>query len=293
MQNLQYFLKTIPFVVNMGASAPPSVRLLPSRPYTGSPIGTTYEVHLFASNSPDELPKKRKMVQMSLRLLEKTPREIPPRSIITMEKRYLFSDQVLQIHARLDNGVYEENDTVNVCLQLKRSGGHGVRKAKVSLIQQVGVAMFSTGNFKNAVGGVSIIERLDPADGFHKASLSLTIAKSKGYSWIAMDETAKKDTELKWMAPSVVHATKTMFIIRVHYFVQIVLCFGMMQRDIVLKLPFLLRRSKQQLQAEEALRRSATSGKKTASAAAQTQNKSEAGKTLSADAPAKVNQEQK
>ena len=29
----------VPFVVDMGAVAPPSIRLIPCRPYTGAPIG--------------------------------------------------------------------------------------------------------------------------------------------------------------------------------------------------------------------------------------------------------------
>ena len=45
--NHQGFL-AVPFVMDMGVSAPPSVRLLPCRPYAGAPIGTTYEVQLFA-----------------------------------------------------------------------------------------------------------------------------------------------------------------------------------------------------------------------------------------------------
>ncbi len=39
---------TFPFSLDLGTSAPPSVRLLPCRPYSGAPIGTTYEVQLFA-----------------------------------------------------------------------------------------------------------------------------------------------------------------------------------------------------------------------------------------------------
>ena len=66
---------------------------------------------------------------------------------------------------------------------------------------------------------------------------------TKEYSWVAMDETAKKDSDIKHLAPSVVHATKSMFIIRVQYYVQIMLCFGMLQRAISVKLPFLLKRS--------------------------------------------------
>ena len=56
----------VPFVVDMGVTAPPSVRLIPCRPYTGSPIGTTYEVQLFPSTCLEEYPGRRKMVQVKI-----------------------------------------------------------------------------------------------------------------------------------------------------------------------------------------------------------------------------------
>ena len=51
LANAQGFI-AIPFVVNIGTSAPPSVRLIPCRPYAGAPIGTTYEVQLFTGIIP-------------------------------------------------------------------------------------------------------------------------------------------------------------------------------------------------------------------------------------------------
>ncbi len=57
-----------------------------------------------------------------------------------------------------------------------------------------------------------------------------------------MDETSKKDSENTHFAPTVVHSSKAMFIVRVSYFVQVVLFFGMLSRPISLKLPFMLKR---------------------------------------------------
>ncbi len=61
------------------------------------------------------------------------------------------------------------------------------------------------------------------------------------YSWVAMDETAKRDADIRHLAPTVVHASKAMFIIRVHYYVQVRLWFGVLRKALSLKLPFLLR----------------------------------------------------
>lgn len=127
----------LPFAMDMGASAPPSVRLLPCRPYNGAPIGTTYEVQLFAGKTPEDLPKRRKMVQMSLRLFERLPKDLPPRAVVTVEKNYVFSENNLLVQARLDAGVYAESDVAHVALTVRRPGGHGVRRIKVTAVQQV------------------------------------------------------------------------------------------------------------------------------------------------------------
>ena len=101
--------------------------------------------------------------------------------------------------------------------------------------------MFSTGNFKNNVGCVA--EDINPEDTCYKANLTIKIDLSKDYSWVAMDETAKRDSDMRLLAPSVIHANKSMFIIRVSYYVHVVLNFGALQRDMSLKLPFLLKRT--------------------------------------------------
>ena len=92
---------------------------------------------IIAGRSPDDLPKKRRMVQMSLRLFERMPRELPSKPIVSVEKNYIFSEHNLNIQAKLDSGVYAESDTIHLSLQVKRPGGHGVRKIKITTMQQV------------------------------------------------------------------------------------------------------------------------------------------------------------
>jgi len=53
----------------MGMTAPPSVRLIPCRPYNGAPIGTTYMVHVFAGNGIEDYPGRKKVVQAKNNLL--------------------------------------------------------------------------------------------------------------------------------------------------------------------------------------------------------------------------------
>ncbi len=84
---------------------------------------------------------------------------------------------------------------------------------------------------------------LDPTDPCYRATVPVRLRQGgRGdYSWVAMDETAKKDADIRSLAPTVVHASKAMFIIRVHYYIQIRLWFGVLRKTLSLKLPFLLR----------------------------------------------------
>ena len=94
---------------------------------------------MFASTSPDELPKRRKMVQMSLRLFEKIPKEIGPSPNVVVVKNYVLSDKPLTISAKLDKGNYAQGEEIQLTLKFHRKDKqpHGIRKVKVTLFQQV------------------------------------------------------------------------------------------------------------------------------------------------------------
>ena len=59
-----------------------------------------------------------------------------------------------------------------------------------------------------------------------------------------MEETSKKETELTQLAPSLFYANKCLFVVRVTYYVQVGLVFGILSRPLWLKLPFVLKRAK-------------------------------------------------
>ena len=77
--------------------------------------------------------------------------------------------------------------------------------------------------------------------------IPLKVELSQDYSWVAMDEPSRRDepTATGSLAPTVSHSSKdaSKFIIRVRYYVHVVLCFGMLHRAISMKLPYLLKRT--------------------------------------------------
>ena len=108
---------------------------------------------------------------------------------------------------------------------------------------QVSVAMFSTGNFKNNIGENTSFERPDPNDSEYNQVIPIKIELGNDYAWAAMDETARKDAELTQLAPTVTHSNKCLFVVRVTYYLQVVVLFGLLKRPVAIKLPFLLQRT--------------------------------------------------
>jgi len=103
--------------------------------------------------------------------------------------------------------------------------------------------MFSSGNFKNNIGVNKDVPRPDFRQSDYNEVIPIKIELSAEYAWAAMDETSKKETELSQLAPTVTHSNKALFVVRVTYFVQVQLVFGLLKRPIVLKLPFILKRT--------------------------------------------------
>ena len=82
------------------------------------------------------------------------------------------------MESSLDSNAYVESDKMFLSLKVRRtggSGGHGMRRVKINMVQQVGVAMFSTGNFKNVVGSTTI--EINAAESFFADVVSGRISR--------------------------------------------------------------------------------------------------------------------
>lgn len=62
----------VPFSLEIGTLAPPSVQLLPAKRYTGAPIGTSYDVRVYTAEAiVDERVQRRSTVRLGIRLIHK------------------------------------------------------------------------------------------------------------------------------------------------------------------------------------------------------------------------------
>ena len=115
---------------------------------------------------------------------------------------------------------------------------------------------------KNNIGSNEDALRPDPQENDFTATVPIKIELSKDYAWAAMEESSKKENELTHLAPTVMHSNKCLFVVRVTYYLQVVMMFGMLKRPIAIKLPFILKRT-----SERKVSMAATAQTTTASAA--------------------------
>lgn len=93
-----------PFEIEIGSSLPPSTRLQPTRPYSGSPIGTTYSISVFPSsettgdNCSKELVDSKETITMVFWVMETFPPVINIRPTVSMSRANMFSDGEIFVH---------------------------------------------------------------------------------------------------------------------------------------------------------------------------------------------------
>ncbi|XP_014223604.1 beta-arrestin-1-like [Trichogramma pretiosum] len=60
-----------PFTISVSPYAPPSVQLIPAKEYNGAPIGTRYDVRIYAAEKPNEkLTRKMQVIRMGIRIIQ-------------------------------------------------------------------------------------------------------------------------------------------------------------------------------------------------------------------------------
>ena len=89
------------FVLEIGNALPPSIRLRPTRPYSGSPIGTTYTVAVFPSllDKSEVVPSDNKeTINMMFWVHETFPPVINIRPTVSVSRENMFSDGEIVVH---------------------------------------------------------------------------------------------------------------------------------------------------------------------------------------------------
>ncbi|XP_001601661.3 arrestin homolog isoform X3 [Nasonia vitripennis] len=72
-----------PFTMAVTPLAPPSVQLVPAKEYNGAPIGTSYDVRVYAAERPDEkLTRKMQIIKMGIRVIQGANTPPPSRGIL-------------------------------------------------------------------------------------------------------------------------------------------------------------------------------------------------------------------
>ncbi|XP_076055727.1 phosrestin-2-like isoform X2 [Oratosquilla oratoria] len=231
----------VPFNFSVSSLAPPSVTLLPARTYTGSPIGTNYDLRVFVGETPEDKPHKRSSIRMGIKLYQTAPfisRPQPPHAVSS--KQFLLADGEVEVEATLDKDVYERGEPINVNVSVTNNSTKSVRKIKVLIAQFVDVAMFSNGNFKNVVASQESTDGCPVTPGCNiKKSFQLQPAKGTIKNWIALEEFYDRESCLAATVLKPNDKEKNVFAIYVSYYVKVKVLTGAIGGEVSVKVPFM------------------------------------------------------
>ncbi|CAL8143581.1 unnamed protein product [Orchesella dallaii] len=252
-------IHSVPFTlcagpVGIGAfPPPPSVLLAPAKPYKGSPIGTLYDLRIYASERPEERPPRRNTIRLALRAVQTPPTEVTLDLKGSIESRpTILSRGKIKLQCELNTNAVRYGDSLEVKLSVQNNSRSSIRRIMVSLIQQVDVCMFTSGKFKNVVGCAEDNIFLVPGASYQKRYI-LTPQRGPARQWLALEEAFGREPVLSPstctdnlepimdIAPQKgANRSRNVFAIIVSYYVKAKLILGGLSLCQSLKVPFIL-----------------------------------------------------
>jgi hypothetical protein len=164
------------------------------------------------------------------------------RPTMSISRRNVFKDGEIFLQVDLDRNIYTNGQPINVSVVLDMRPHRRINRISVVAIQSVDVAMFSSGYFKNEVAAAE--ERLAQRVDIYQKTFTIVPKYIPGKHWVAVGDNNKegkgKQDQVQKLAASVMIKERSLFIIKVMYFIQVKVSTGPLQRVLMLKIQFLL-----------------------------------------------------
>ena len=87
----------------IGTALPPTIRLQPTRSYSGSPIGSTYSISIFTTKSDTRKPAadKAEVIQMVFWVTEVFPPIVDIKPMVSLSRANVFADGEIFLQVEL------------------------------------------------------------------------------------------------------------------------------------------------------------------------------------------------
>lgn len=176
------------FNLQVSEHAPPSVMLYPARGYRGAPLGTSYELHFYASDVDCNKITRRSSVKMIIRVRQKDllPLGLKPEG--SMSKQFLWSTGLVHASVYLEKDVFYQSEPIKFHVVVLNGSSRQVRKIRAEVVQWVNVSMFKSAKFKSVVAQEEWRPEipLSSNSSCHR-DFSLEVGLSSFKNWLAMD----------------------------------------------------------------------------------------------------------
>ncbi|XP_063967647.1 beta-arrestin-1-like [Lytechinus pictus] len=144
--------KAYPFVFELTKNSPFSVCLQPAQSdIDRKPCGVEYSLHTFIGDHINEVPSKRRSVELAVRKVSYAPRRKGVQPSAEVFKEFLFSKAPLRLEATLDKDVYHHGETISVNVHVSNQSSKTVKRVTVTVFQFADIQLFETGSFKSDV----------------------------------------------------------------------------------------------------------------------------------------------
>eukprot|EP00057_Strongylocentrotus_purpuratus_P033816 XP_792895.3 PREDICTED: beta-arrestin-1 [Strongylocentrotus purpuratus] len=140
--------KAYPFSFELTKNSPFSVCLQPAQNDEKKPCGVEYALHTYIGDDINEVPSKRRSVELAIRKVAYAPRRQGIQPSGEDSKEFLFSKAPLRLEATLDKEVYHHGETISVNVHVSNQSSKSVKKVIVTAFQLADIQLFETGSFK-------------------------------------------------------------------------------------------------------------------------------------------------
>ncbi|XP_063046613.1 arrestin 3b, retinal (X-arrestin) [Engraulis encrasicolus] len=189
------------FTFTIPTNLPCSVALQPGPDFAGKACGVDFEVKAYIANeadNPDEEISRKDTTRLLIRKIQFAPDKLGAGPEAKITKKFLMSDQPIQLIASTDRELYYHGDPIPISVKIINKSNKVVRKVRITIEQTANVVLYSADKYTKVVLCEEYPDQIQPS-ATHEKEYQVTplLINNKGKIGLALDGKLKdEDTNL-------------------------------------------------------------------------------------------------